>query len=326
MFFTSCVVAAVVVEIVLVLHWLRIRIRQSISLSENMSEGGVYPWKRNSNNKAVRAPDYQRLLRPLPNPPAGLSWVYDEGAPEKWILVADTNTQAVQVVAPGQDETEISHQADKNGNEWTSATGGVATRVVPFETEASLAAPRTTEPSAVFAQATIATASITTVSSDETNNQGTVHGMNHDEQEEGVAMLPKARMIVAVGTTPPPAHGAPRTSKNASSSVSTDKTFNQKDNDKLLPDYQQEYTQHIVMPTDTLAGICLRYKISRRDLQRVNKFYGNDLRLAPCQLCIPITLKARQVGWKPQDVNSPEVKMATLLAQVPSLSSMEATW
>lgn len=58
-----------------------------------MSEGGVCPWKRNSNHKAVAAPEYKCSLRPLPDPLAGLSWIHDETAPEKWILFAHTIVQ-----------------------------------------------------------------------------------------------------------------------------------------------------------------------------------------------------------------------------------------
>lgn len=37
-------------------------------------------------------------------------------------------------------------------------------------------------------------------------------------------------------------------------------------------------------------------------MQHVNEFYGNDLRLAPGTLYIPITAKARALGWKAQNV------------------------
>eukprot|EP00977_Amphora_coffeiformis_P017864 scaffold5999_cov149-Amphora_coffeaeformis.AAC.1 len=94
-----------------------------------------------------------------------------------------------------------------------------------------------------------------------------------------------------------------------------------------------EYTEHVVLPTDTLAGICLLYKITRRELQRANRFYGNDLRLAPGKLYVPITEKARRYvhlrtitrsGRNAQDVESHEFKMAAFLAQHRSLSMMEA--
>ncbi|GFH52476.1 hypothetical protein CTEN210_08952 [Chaetoceros tenuissimus] len=45
--------------------------------------------------------------------------------------------------------------------------------------------------------------------------------------------------------------------------------------------------QHIVQPTDTLQGLCLRYKISPVELRQFNRFSGNNLMLAPSTLIIP---------------------------------------
>jgi len=88
--------------------------------------------------------------------------------------------------------------------------------------------------------------------------------------------------------------------------------------------FQVDYTTHVILPhVDTLAGLCLQYKISKRELQRVNHFGGDNLRLAPSTLIIPITQKAKQVGWQPQNVHSRDFQRAALAAAVPSLSSME---
>lgn len=45
--------------------------------------------------------------------------------------------------------------------------------------------------------------------------------------------------------------------------------------------------KHIVQPTDTLQGLCLRYKISPVELRQFNRFSGNNLMLAPSTLIIP---------------------------------------
>ena len=118
-----------------------------------MTEGGVYPWKRRST-LAAAAPDYQRLLKPLPDPPTGLSWVHDAASPQKWILVAHTD-----VAAQHEEQAScltVNHPASATveEDEWTLAT---ATRVVPLETQGLLSPRPTTEESSttVFAQATV---------------------------------------------------------------------------------------------------------------------------------------------------------------------------
>jgi hypothetical protein len=92
------------------------------------------------------------------------------------------------------------------------------------------------------------------------------------------------------------------------------------------------FIQHVVLPTNTLAGLCLRYHVSRRDLQRANgcgwlSNDGDSLRLAPAILRIPITLKARQVGWQSQQQNDDFLlQITTLRAHAPCLSRKEAIW
>jgi len=48
------------------------------------------------------------------------------------------------------------------------------------------------------------------------------------------------------------------------------------------------YMEHKVLPTDTLQGLCLAYKISAVKLRMANKFSGNSLILAPKTLKIPL--------------------------------------
>jgi LysM repeat protein len=46
--------------------------------------------------------------------------------------------------------------------------------------------------------------------------------------------------------------------------------------------------EHIVLPTDTLAGICIRYKVTPTQLRQANRFSGSNLSLAPSKLIIPV--------------------------------------
>lgn len=44
---------------------------------------------------------------------------------------------------------------------------------------------------------------------------------------------------------------------------------------------------HVVQPTDTLQGICLKYRIKPEKLRQMNRFSGSNLALAPNKLIIP---------------------------------------
>ncbi|KAL7575707.1 hypothetical protein ACA910_011523 [Epithemia clementina (nom. ined.)] len=82
----------------------------------------------------------------------------------------------------------------------------------------------------------------------------------------------------------------------------------------------ESFIEHLVMESDTLPGLCLRYHISKRQLQRANGFDGDSLRLAPKRLLVPITEKAKRLGWKPQNRNSKPYKMAAIVARCKHLS------
>lgn len=49
---------------------------------------------------------------------------------------------------------------------------------------------------------------------------------------------------------------------------------------------------HLVQPSDTLQGICLRYGITPTELRQSNMFSGSNLALAPSRLRIPLPLSS----------------------------------
>ena len=62
-----------------------------------------------------------------------------------------------------------------------------------------------------------------------------------------------------------------------------------------------EFLTHTVMPSDTLIGICLKYKVSQAQLRRFNSFTGENFRLCK-ELRIPTQHMARQgVVVQPQE-------------------------
>mmetsp|Transcript_34700 Transcript_34700/g.54671 ORF Transcript_34700/g.54671 Transcript_34700/m.54671 type:complete len:272 (-) Transcript_34700:153-968(-) len=52
-------------------------------------------------------------------------------------------------------------------------------------------------------------------------------------------------------------------------------------------DKRPTFLEHIILPSDTLTGICLRYRCKPAELRRLNNFFGDNFRL--CQkLIIPV--------------------------------------
>lgn len=84
----------------------------------------------------------------------------------------------------------------------------------------------------------------------------------------------------------------------------------------------EEYMDHVVLPTDTLQGLCLAYKTSATRLRMVNGFSGNSLQMAPKKLRIPINSKSGLI--RIQDTSSKEYKLYALCAEMPTMELVEA--
>jgi hypothetical protein len=83
-----------------------------------------------------------------------------------------------------------------------------------------------------------------------------------------------------------------------------------------------DYVIHTILPSDTLAGLCLRYKVSATKLRQINKFSGSNLLLAPSNLIVPID--GKDVGAiQVQDKTKPEYKLQAFLASCPHLRLFE---
>jgi len=86
-----------------------------------------------------------------------------------------------------------------------------------------------------------------------------------------------------------------------------------------------DYVEHVVLPTDTLQGVCLRYKVSATKLRQINKFSGASLTLAPPKLIIPVNqiyLKTDKI--RVQDRNSIHFKTQYFLSETEGVGSKEA--
>ena len=102
-------------------------------------------------------------------------------------------------------------------------------------------------------------------------------------------------------------------------------TIDSTDADRIMGLPGVDYAEHIVLPSDTLQGICLAYTISATRLRQVNQFSGNSLTMAPKKLIVPFSMKAIRSGFvKVQDQDSREWKIHAFLAEFSILKEPEA--
>jgi LysM repeat protein len=85
-----------------------------------------------------------------------------------------------------------------------------------------------------------------------------------------------------------------------------------------------DYVEHVVLPTDTLQGICIAYKVGASQLRRANHFSGT-LHSAPKKLVIPLSKQALRTGFiRVQDTDTKEYKLHSFLAEYPGMNHTEA--
>lgn len=94
------------------------------------------------------------------------------------------------------------------------------------------------------------------------------------------------------------------------------------------------FVEHLVQPTDTFEGVCLRYKVSPTELRQANEFTGSNLYMAPNPLKIPrratavtsanATLISEGNGVVPRALTTDQV-VRILLKKCPTMSKSEAT-
>lgn len=108
-----------------------------------------------------------------------------------------------------------------------------------------------------------------------------------------------------------------------SSSIEQVSTFPSFDDDwKCRVSANFYLVEHIILPTDTLQGLCIQYRVNARTLKQVNRFSGTSLSLAPKRLVIPIRSNDLET-IKVQNRSTEEWKMHKVLAEVGSLGIKE---
>jgi hypothetical protein len=63
------------------------------------------------------------------------------------------------------------------------------------------------------------------------------------------------------------------------------------------------FIEHIIQPTDTFEGLCLRYKVTPTEIRRANDFTGSNLNLAPNPLKIPRDGIVKETSLEARHVN-----------------------
>ena len=96
-------------------------------------------------------------------------------------------------------------------------------------------------------------------------------------------------------------------------------TIDSENGDRALGMLGVDYLEHIILPSDTLQGICLAYKTSGTRLRQANHFSGSNLSGAPKKLIIPISKKAIRSGYiHVQNKETKEYKIYAVMAELPA--------
>jgi hypothetical protein len=280
-----------------------------------MSEGGHYPWKIQKVVRA-RSADYGRLRDPLPAPPGGTAWQHNPKTRE-WKLVPAEAAAAAPAAAATAEAAPPSGGAAAGS---ADAAAADATDV----TDATDASLNDDEWEVLSADHNSSTGN--------DNRAGSVRSLSSMEESSHLSIP----------------HGSNKVARTRSGSASTIESL---DNSNVNAKHRSssgggggvpgagalgvDYLEHVVLPTDTIQGVCLAYRLSPQRLRQANCFSGSSLSLAPKKLIIPLAGPGSGGGGggggarvpapvRAQDTDSPEYKIRALQAELPDLSVSEA--
>lgn len=280
----------------------------------------MFPWKMQKIFSRAPTGNYSNLRDPLPKPPAGMTWHQDEGTKEWRLVKAEENQQ--QHPQQQEEKLDVLSASDK---EPELADEQELDRDVMVDTLPPLP-PR--DPLQIQ-----------------------LHNYNEDEWEllsdrvscsshGGTIFVSRVGSVRSISSIDG-SHGHGDLNFNGSGSLNatlsvpfkiqrthSSSTLDSTDN-ALGPSglgvLGVDYVEHVIMPSDTLQGICLAYKINSTRLRQANHFSGNSLLLAPKKLVIPLSKKALRSGFiRVQDTDAKEYKLHAFLAEFADLSLTEA--
>jgi LysM repeat protein len=281
-----------------------------------MAEGGLFPWKLQKIFTRAPTANYSGLRDPLPKPPAGMTWHQDAGTKE-WTLVKEEEIQQQQ-----QEKLDVFSASDKEpelADEEQELDRDIMVDTLP---------------------------PLPPTSSRELHSQLQLHNYNEDDWEllsdrvscsshGGTIFVSRAGSVRSISSIDGDLNCNGSGSLNTTLSVPfkiqrthSSSTLDSTDN-ALGPSglgvLGVDYVDHVILPTDTLQGICLAYKINSTRLRQANHFSGNSLLLAPKKLVIPLSKKALRSGFiRVQDTDAKEYKLHAFLAEFSDLSLTEA--
>lgn len=113
----------------------------------------------------------------------------------------------------------------------------------------------------------------------------------------------------------------------SSSTLDSDDSYLRIKDDVSYNQNDIELVEHIVLPSDTLQGICIQYRISATKLRQINIFSGSSLKLAPKRLLVPVPISnchsSLDSSIRLQDRTTKEYKLHKILSECPSLTTPE---
>lgn len=262
-----------------------------------MSEGGLFPWKvQKIRSKPVA--DYSRMS--LPPPPFGQRWQQDLQTKEYKLVPVVVPPSPTQVVV------DFSEQSCSNGaDDWELLSDGA----VAIESQNNKA------------------------SGDNTNAGSSCSGSHHTR--DALVFVARAGSVRSIDTLDESHNSnnynivggcgpSSKIQRTHSNSTIDSNDVDGSSSSVLGPSGKGvlgvDYLEHVILPTDTLQGICIAYKISSTRLRQANHFSGNSLLLAPKKLVIPISKQALKSGFiRVQDTDAKEYKIYYFLAEFQNL-------
>lgn len=276
-----------------------------------MADEGSFPFKLQGLFKSSFSPPC-RSRESLPVAPDGMEWVQNEDGKKDWRLVKISATKEPELVAEEKPLIPVTPEAKPTTGNIIPARGNVVDNL-PVCQEAVLKEEDWELLSDHLSNSSNQTPSVI-IHRSRSPHSGSIRSLSSMEGGGKVLLdsLNEATLSVPFKIQ--------RTTSN-STIDSTDNALGPLGKGVLGVDY----VEHVVLPTDTLQGICLSYKISSTRLRQANCFSGNSLLLAPNKLVIPISKKALRSGFiRVQDTDAKEYKLHAMLAEFPDLSMTEA--
>lgn len=272
--------------------------------------------KRNngSNNHNCTPPpiaDYSNIRDPLPQPPSGLSWVRNEDTRE-WTLV-----ESVTIRASVDDIDKGKNNRGRTSSlcSYTSSITDIPECYYNQDQDQCLPQPHPTRRS--FANHSTITEHFVETNANSDRRLHFNPSFNSSCSTLGSDDLLSYTMMNV---------------NDCSSTTTTNSNGTAGSNLSFKAD-EHVMIEHIILPNDTLQGICIQYKVSATRLKQVNQFSGSSLLLAPKCLFIPIkrgkgsnsvdVFDHASSGIKLQDTSTMEYKIHKVLSDCSTLGMRE---